>query len=73
MYPFSVTFRGAMQNVQALQPTSSFYQQPQQPLQQTGFFQAQQASTGLQVVDSDKILQVSSSSLNFAYYLAITY
>lgn len=44
-----------MQNVQALQPTSSFYQQPQQPLQQTGFFQAQQASTGLQVTNSSKI------------------
>ncbi|XP_052823701.1 protein PRRC2C isoform X3 [Octopus bimaculoides] len=40
--------RAAMQNVQAMQATSSFYQQPQQTLQQTGFFQAQQTSTGLQ-------------------------
>lgn len=39
-----------MQNVQAMQATSSFYQQPQQTLQQTGFFQAQQTSTGLQVI-----------------------
>ncbi|KAL5011924.1 hypothetical protein ScPMuIL_010475 [Solemya velum] len=38
----------AIQNVQSVQPSSSFYQQPQQSLQQTGFFATQQATSNLQ-------------------------
>jgi hypothetical protein len=45
-----ILFSRAVQNVQAVQPPTTNYYQPQQPLQQTGFYQQSQLQGGMQQV-----------------------